>query len=168
MQPIRIRQVKKEIRVLGVAAAERGGLTRVIGAVFRGGLWLDGVLSSVAEDLDLTRAIVEMVNGSPHRGQVRVIMLRAELLPRGAKVDPVKIFSETSKPVIILGAKDMAETSPSPNIGYFTWGRGVDAVEVAYTGIRERDAGVILKVSTRDDSNPEVLRVAGLILDALP
>jgi len=40
----RLRQIKKEIRVIGVAAkCDAGGIT-IIGVVFRGNLWLDGVL----------------------------------------------------------------------------------------------------------------------------
>ena len=168
MQPIRIRQVKKEIRVLGVAAAGHDGLTRVVGVVFRGARWLDGVLSATSKDADLTRMIVEMINGSPHRKQVRVMMFQAEMIPKGVKIDTIKISSETSKPVIILGAKGLGGVQADPNTGYFTWGKGADAVEVAYLGLRERDAEAVLRVSTREGSTPEALRVAGLILGAIP
>lgn len=168
MQPIRIRQVKKEIRVLGVAAAGHDGSTRVVGVVFRGARWLDGVLSATSKGTDLTHTIVEMVNGSPHRKQVRVIMLKASLVPEVARVDPTRIFSETSKPVIILGAKGIGGAPPDPNTGYFAWGKGADAVEVSYTGVRERDARAVLTTSTHVGSTPEALRVAGLILGALP
>ncbi len=168
MQPIRIRQVKKEIRVLGVAAAGHDGSTRVVGVVFRGARWLDGVLSATSKDADLTRMIVEMINGSPHRKQVRVMMFQAEMIPKGVKIDTIKISSETSKPVIILGAKGLGGVQADPNTGYFTWGKGADAVEVAYLGLRERDAEAVLRVSTREGSTPEALRVAGLILGAIP
>ena len=168
MQPIRIRQVKKEIRVLGVAAAGHDGSTRVVGVVFRGARWLDGVLSATSKGADLTRTIVEMVNGSPHRKQVRVIMLHAGLVPGGTNIDPMRIFSEASKPVIILGAESPGGARPDPNTGYFTWGRGADAVEVSYTGVREGDARAVLNASIRAGSTPEALRVAGLILGALP
>ena len=168
MQPIRIRQVKKEIRVLGVAAAVHDGSIRVVGVVFRGARWLDGVLSAASRGTDLTHTIVEMVNRSPHRNQVRVIMLKASLVPEVARVDPTRIFSETSKPVIILGAKGLGGAPPDPNTGYFTWGKGVDAIEVVYMGLRKRDAEAVLRASTRAGSTPEALRVAGLILGALP
>ena len=168
MQPIRIRQVKKEIRVLGVAAVGHDGSTRVVGVVFRGARWLDGVLSATSKDADLTRMIVEMINGSPHRKQVRVMMFQAEMIPKGVKIDTIKISSETSKPVIILGAKGLGGVQADPNTGYFTWGKGADAVEVAYLGLRERDAEAVLRVSTREGSTPEALRVAGLILGAIP
>ena len=168
MQPIRIRQVKKEIRVLGIAAAGHDGSTRVVGVVFRGAKWLDGVLSAASKGADLTQTIVEMVNGSPHRKQVRVIMLHSGLVPGGTRVDPTRIFSETSKPVIILGAKGLWGAQTDPNMGYLTWGKGVDAFEVAYIGFREGDVEAILRVSTGAGTTPEALRVAGLILGALP
>jgi len=168
LQPIRIRQVKKEIRVLGVAAAVHDGSTRVVGVVFRGARWLDGVLSATSKDADLTRMIVEMINGSPHRKQVRVMMFQAEMIPKGVKIDTIKISSETSKPVIILGAKGLGGVQADPNTGYFTWGKGADAAEVTYMRLSERDAEAVLRVSTRAGSTPEALRVASLILGALP
>jgi endonuclease V-like protein UPF0215 family len=168
LQPIRIRQVKKEIRVLGVAAAVHDGSTRVVGVVFRGARWLDGVLSATSKGADLTRTIVEMVNGSPHRKQVRVIILQTEMIPKGVEIDTAKISSETSKPVIILGAKGLGDAQADPNMGYFTWGKGADAAEVTYMRLSERDAEAVLRVSTRAGSTPEALRVASLILGALP
>jgi len=52
----RIRQVKKEIRVLGIAVKPsiREEQFYAVGVVFRGGLWLDGVASSSGEASGLT------------------------------------------------------------------------------------------------------------------
>jgi endonuclease V-like protein UPF0215 family len=165
LQPVRIRQVKREIRVLGVAAAVQDGSTRVVGVVFRGARWLDGVMSAESADVDLTRTIIDMVNSSPHRKQVRVIMLHSGLMPDGSRVDAARIFSETSKPVIVLDMSLGAMTDPS--MGHLTWGRGVNAVDVAYIGLRERDVEAILRVSTGGGPTPEALRVAELIIRAL-
>jgi len=167
LQPVRIRQVKKEIRVLGVAASVQGDSTKVVGVVFRGARWLDGGLSTASEEADLTRAIVEMVNGSPHRKQMRVIMFHSDLIPVGKRVDPARILSGTSKPVIILGAKGPG-TVTDPNMGRIMWGRGANAVDAAYIGLRERDAEAVLRVSAGGGPMPEALRVAGLIIRALP
>ena len=166
MQPVRIRQVKKEIRVLGVASAVQDGSTRVVGVVFRGARWLDGVMSAESPGVDLTRTIIDMVNGSPHRKQVRVIMLHSGLMPGGSRVDAGRIFSETSKPVIILGAKSLGAVA-DPDVGHLAWDRGVNAVDVAYIGLRERDAEVILGVATGGGPTPEALRVAELIIRGL-
>jgi len=166
LQPVRIRQVKKEIRVLGVASAVQDGSTRVVGVVFRGARWLDGVMSAESPGVDLTRTIIDMVNGSPHRKQVRVIMLHSGLMPGGSRVDAGRIFSETSKPVIILGAKSLGAVA-DPDVGHLAWDRGVNAVDVAYIGLRERDAEVILGVATGGGPTPEALRVAELIIRAL-
>ena len=166
MQPVRIRQVKREIRVLGVAASVQDGSTRVVGVVFRGARWLDGVMSAESPGVDLTRTIIDMVKGSPHRKQVRVIMLHSGLMPGGSRVDPERMFSETSKPVIILGAKSLGAMT-DPDMGHLTWGRGVKAVDVAYIGLRERDAEAILGVATGGGPTPEALRVAELIIRGL-
>ncbi len=73
--------IKPEIRVLGVDDGffipHTEGLVSVIGVVFRGGYWLDGVIhTKVAIDgFDATDNIASMINNSSHHKQLRVIML---------------------------------------------------------------------------------------------
>jgi endonuclease V-like protein UPF0215 family len=55
-----------------------------------------------------------------------------------------------------------------PDMGHLTWGRDVKAVDVAYIGLRERDAEAILRVSTGGGPTPEAIRVAELIIRAIP
>ena len=71
----RLRQVKREIRVLGVAASRVGEDSIVVGVVYRGSLWLDGVMKTTTREADLTDALIGLVKGSPHYGQIRVILL---------------------------------------------------------------------------------------------
>jgi len=49
----------------------------VVGVVFRGGYWLDGVMHTkiLVDGFDATEKIGAMVTGSPHFKQLRVIML---------------------------------------------------------------------------------------------
>ncbi|MEA1924800.1 MAG: DUF99 family protein, partial [Candidatus Altiarchaeota archaeon] len=65
--------IKDEVRILGVDDApfslQEDEETYIVGTVFRGGNWLDGVLrSEVAVDgIDSTDKLAEMVNGSRFR-----------------------------------------------------------------------------------------------------
>ncbi len=81
----RLRQIKKEIRVLGVAARRDPGAYTIIGVVYRGSLWLDGVLKTHSKGADITEPIAEMLKRSPHSGQVRVISTQPSLPTDGGK-----------------------------------------------------------------------------------
>lgn len=70
--------IKSEIRVLAIDdSALIDDQILIVGAFFRGGDWLDGVMRThvTRDGMDSTEAIVEMVKSSKHFGQIRVIML---------------------------------------------------------------------------------------------
>ena len=76
----KFRTIKREIRVLGVddgPFTPHQGYAPVVGVVFRGGYWLDGVLSTKVkvDGFDATDKISSMIVESPHYRQVRVMML---------------------------------------------------------------------------------------------
>jgi hypothetical protein len=72
----RIRQVKREIRALGIVAKGlRGGGGLAVGVIFRGGLYLDGVIKAKAHGPDITGAVAEMIKASPHYPQIRVLLI---------------------------------------------------------------------------------------------
>ena len=82
----RLRQIKSEIRVIGVAVqCDPVGVT-IIGVVFRGRLWLDGVLKTRSAGVDVTEAVSEMIKRSQHYGQIRVILLSRISLPMEVKI----------------------------------------------------------------------------------
>ena len=75
------RVIKPEIRVLGVDdgafTPHVKGQVPVIGVVFRGGYWLDGVMHTriAVDGFDATERIASMIMGSSHYKQLRVVML---------------------------------------------------------------------------------------------
>lgn len=81
IKPKVFRVIKPEIRVLGIDDGKfiphTQGNTLVIGVVFRGGRSLDGVMhTTIAIDgLDATEKLTAMINGSPHKNQLRLVML---------------------------------------------------------------------------------------------
>jgi len=72
--------VKEEIRILGI---DDGPFTKddkeviVIGVVYRGGEFIDGLLRTFVEidGLDATEKLAKMINSSRHKQQLKVIML---------------------------------------------------------------------------------------------
>jgi hypothetical protein len=104
---VTFRTIKQEIRILGIddgAFFDDDTSVLLVGTICRAGTWLDGVLSThIKKDgLDATEKIVEMVNKSRHKEQVRVIMLDGITFGGFNIVDIKKIFKQTSLPVIVV------------------------------------------------------------------
>src|SRR5665648_351090 len=97
--------IKNEIRVLGIddSSLEHDPVL-IVGVVFRGGQWLDGVLrSEIRRDgLDATKTIIELVNNTRHFSQIRVIMLDGVTYAGFNVVDIQQVVTETTKPVIVV------------------------------------------------------------------
>ena len=170
MRTAKIRQVKKEIRVLGIAVKpSRGGDgLHAIGVVFRGKLWLDGVMRTTARGPDLTESLVEMITRSPHHPQIRVILLHDALMAGGAAIDPYRLSTGTSRPVLLLSAEETWPEAPEGATAQrFRLRRAGDSVAVLSVGLGSRVAARVLEVSTREGAMPEALRVAGLVAEAV-
>lgn len=173
MSATRIRQVKREIRVLGVAVKPSGdgGHLHVVGVVFRGRHWLDGVMRTTAHELDITDRLVDMIIASPHHPQIRVLLLNDALIEGGASIDPYRLSSGASRPVIVLSKErrrpkasgapeDAASLRSVPD-------EEVGPQDVLSIGLRSQEAARVLEASTRDSPIPEALRVAGLVASAV-
>lgn len=169
METYSLRQVKKEIRVLGIAVkpARAGRGYHVVGAVFRGRLCLDGVMRTRVEGPDVTREAVEMIIGSPHHPQIRVVMLHWDLIGRGAKIDPSGLSSGTSRPVIALNFDDTSLQFEEGPFHRFSLKRGETPVSVISVGLRSHVALRVLEKTAYGGSIPEALKVAGLVVSAL-
>ena len=102
-----ISSVKREIRIIGwddspfIFGDEK---TTIIGTVFRGGSWLDGVITGDVEidGLDSSRKIIDAINNSAHKDQLRVIMLDGVTFGGFNIVDMPEINRKTGLPVIAV------------------------------------------------------------------
>ncbi len=100
-------EAKPEIRILGV---DDGPFTKtqkqtlLICTVFRGGLWLDGLLATkiTVDGLDATQKLIEVVNKSSHKEQLRVIMLDGITFAGFNVMDVEEIYENTDLPVIVV------------------------------------------------------------------
>lgn len=102
-----ISSVKREIRIVGWDDAPfsfRDKKTALVGTIYRGGSWLDGVITSDVkiDGLDSSEKIIAAVNSSPHKKQLRIIMLDGTTFGGFNIVDMDKINNETSLPVIAV------------------------------------------------------------------
>jgi endonuclease V-like protein UPF0215 family len=188
----KFRVIKPEIRVLGVDdgvfVPHVEGLVPVVGVVFRGGYWLDGVMHTKVEvdGFDATNKIASMVLNSPHYDQLRVIMLNGVTFAGFNVVGVRELNMKTKLPVI-------AVTREKPNFaeirgalknlpkGEERWKAMMNAGEIieVYTrsesekiymqisGISEEDARKILRLTSTRSSIPEALRVAHLIASGI-
>lgn len=145
----RFRSVKREIRILALTWLSAGSQSvDLVGVVFRGGLWLDGVLRTrlYRRRSVLENGLTHAVNSSPHRGQIRVIMCPRSSLGVRVPFRPRILAEKVGLPVIVYGLRS----------------REVEAFGMDF----ETAAGVVLQ-SRVDSQAPEPLRVAVLLARAL-
>jgi endonuclease V-like protein UPF0215 family len=160
LTPRSLRIIKPEIRVLGVDDGQFVPHSKdwvpVVGVVFRGGYWLDGVMSTkiMVDGFDATEKIGTMIKNSPHQGQLRVIMLNGITFAGFNVVDIKVLNAETGLPVI-------AVTSRKPNLVQ---------VRSALTNLPKSEerwsailnAGELFPVLTRREKQPVYVEVAGI------
>jgi endonuclease V-like protein UPF0215 family len=189
MNLVKFREIKNEIRIIGIDDApfipRTEGTTRLFGVVFRGRLWMEGVLQKMIsiDGFDTTQKIIEMVMDSPHYGQLRVIMLAGITFGGFNVVDVKKVFETTHLPIIVVCEKEpdlpsiklalqnlksweerwrlieasghFYEYRPKPNVK--------NPIFFQITGLDVKDAKQILKTSIGVSTVPEPLRAAHMI-----
>ena len=188
----KFRVIKPEIRVLGVDdgvfTPHTRNLVPVVGVVFRGGYWLDGVMHTKVrvDGFEATRKIASMIKGSPHYKQLRVIMLNGVTIAGFNVVDIKKLNTDTGLPVIAVTRDkpdfdeihEALKKLPKSNERWkailnagklyevqIRGGKGRVYMQIA--GITEEDARKILQLTSTRSYIPEALRVAHLIASGL-
>ncbi|MCS7123172.1 MAG: DUF99 family protein [Candidatus Aenigmarchaeota archaeon] len=102
--------IKKEIRIVGVDDSyfERNQeKVLVVATIFRGGLFLDGLLSTYVEldGKDATEKLTKMINNSRHKKQIKVLMLDGITLAGFNIVDIKELYEKTNIPIIVINRK---------------------------------------------------------------
>ena len=184
------RVIKSEIRVLGVDDGKftphTQGNVIVVGVVFRGGCWLDGVMHTriAIDGLDATEQIASMINGSPHRKQLRLVMLNGITFAGFNVVNIKKLNLATKLPVIALTREKpdldaIREALKNLPRSEERWKIVLEAGEISevtckgkkiymeLAGISLVDARKIVELTSTRSSFPEPLRVAHLIASGI-
>jgi endonuclease V-like protein UPF0215 family len=158
--------IKPEIRVLGVDdgvfVPHVPSLVPVVGVVFRGGYWVEGVMHTevLVDGFDATEKIAAMITSSPHHKQLQVIMLNGITFGGFNIVDLKTLNAAVGLPVV-------AVTREKPDL---------DEIRAALEHLsrsEERwravvDAGEVTEVSTRNLAEKIYLHVAGIaVVDAM-
>lgn len=181
--------IKREIRILGwddgpFPKGQRGK-TVLVGAIFRGGSFMDGLLKTEidVDGLDATEKMVEAVRGTRHR-DIRVVMLGGITFGGFNFVDIKRLHEETGLPVIVVVRKkaDMKKfRSAMRKLPGFTerWRAVANAGEFfradikgksiyfQKAGLTEEEAERIIRLSASRGLKPEPLRVAHMIASGI-
>lgn len=184
--------VKPEIRVLGVDDGKfiphSKSEVLVVGVVFRGGYWLDGVMSTLVavDGFDATENICKMITSSPHYRQLRVIMLNGITLGGFNVVDIKVLNDQTGLPVIAVTSKRpnleevhsalknlprseerWAAVMNAGELFVVTMRDGRRKIYVEITGISKSVAEQVLRLTSTRSKIPEPLRVAHLVASGI-
>lgn len=185
MKNKKFRKIKQEIRILGIDDAPFPPHTKndvmLIGTVFRGGTWLDGVLRTyiAGDGEDSTSKIIKMVNETRHKDQIGVIMLDG-ITFGGFNIANIKeIFRKTGIPVIVIMRKfpnfekikkALMRFEDHEKRWSFVLNAGTvykiennEPIYIQIHGIDLEDAKRIVSLSTTRSAIPEPIRAAHLI-----
>ncbi|MBI2564590.1 DUF99 family protein [Candidatus Woesearchaeota archaeon] len=173
--------MKKEVRVVGIDDSPfdkfKDKTVFVIGAFYRGGNFLDGVLSTNAEvdGSDSTEKIALMINNSKFKSQLRAIFLDGIAVGGFNVVDVPKLNELTGLPVIVV-VRDYPDFkkifSVLKKIGMNEkievikkLGKPVKIgkIYVQHAGISSDKVKELLKITCTRSFLPEPIRVAHLI-----
>ena len=173
--------MKKEIRILGIDDSSfnkfRDKKVFVIGAFFRGGDWVDGIMTTTArvDGSDAKGNIIKMVRKSKFKSQIQAILLDGIAVGGFNVIDIEELNRKTGIPVIVVVRRypdfrkifsilkrlkmkkkiDMMKRAGEPiKIG---------KLYVQSKGITEHDVREILRITCTRSFVPEPVRVAHLI-----
>lgn len=188
MAPI-ILIMKPEVRIIAwddCAFSFRQKSVRVVGAIFRGGSFLDGLLSTrVDKDgNDATEKIVNAILNTRHYDQLSYIMLDGITLAGFNVVDIRSLSKRTKLPVIAIQRKkpnmkeflealkkiaDHKKKMEGVKAAgkFFRFGLGEKNILYQRAGISNSECADLLKITCVRSNIPEPLRVAHLIASGL-
>lgn len=178
--------IKREIRLLGIDDApfkkeEKGKNVLVVGALFRGGQWLDGILSTKVriDGRNATKKLIKMINQCKFKPQLKAIMLDGIALGGFNIVDIQKLWRATGIPVMVIVRR-------KPNLRLIKktlrslgmeWKfsiiersgpvKKIDNIYIQTAGIEFKKAKEIVKVSCTRSFIPEPIRIAHMIASGI-
>jgi len=159
--PKRFRSIKPEIRVLGIDdggfVPRTKGTVDVVGVVYRGGQWFEGVMKTkiTLDGLDATEKIATMIKDSSFCGEIRVIVLNGVTFAGFNVVDISELSSRLNLPVISV----VREKPDLENIKNAL--KNLQDFEVRWQAME--NAGELFTVETKEGENPVYMHTAGIL-----
>jgi len=164
------------------------GTVDVLGVVYRGGYWLDGVMRTevTVDGVDATEKIAAMIRKSPHYKELRVVILDGITFAGFNVVDINILFKMVNLPVLAVAREKpdlekirkalenlpecerrwQAVESAGKIIEVHIRDTG-EAIYMQIAGVSQEDAEKILKGTSTRSNVPEALRVAHIIASGL-
>jgi endonuclease V-like protein UPF0215 family len=162
--------IKREARILGLSAARIGHTILVVGVVFRGSLWLDGVISCTLEmnGTNQNPALSKAIKQSKQYSQLHAIILKEQVVP-GWKVNLTDLAHKVKLPVIATTNRRIPRT-PKKSNGTRSMQRFEIIVNrrhlsVLAVGVSRANAEQVFTTGCTPTSGiPEAVRVANLLV----
>ena len=183
--------LKSEIRILGFDdgpfETKNKGSIPVIGVIYRGGKFLDGILRTDIEidGLNSTEKLAKLINSSRHKQQLKVVMLDGITVGGFNIIDIKQLHKDTNIPVIVFNRKYPDLTAVKNALNNFAdfetrWKMIKNAGKIKECklnndkkiyyqslGMSDEDVEDTLLLSSTHGDIPEPLRVAHLIATAI-
>lgn len=164
--------LKKQARILGLSAtAKRKGATLVVGVVFRGSCWLDGILTCSLESdkRDHVSQISKAIMKSRQYSQLHAVILSQKKIAPGWDIDITDLAQRIKLPVISLVKKNrtgMKNRKKLLGANYYHLVINKKPVFVLAKGLGLEMTQELLTIAcTSGSSIPEAVRVANLIAE---
>ncbi len=177
--------IKDEIRVIGIDDSPfkkfKRGKVLVVGTVFRGGLFLDGILSTKVniDGNDATKKLTDMINKCKFKPQLQCIFLNGIAVAGFNVIDVKELSKKTNLPVIVIIRrkpniekikKTLIKIKKKSKIRLIEKAGSVIPAGEIYmqiTGIGIDKAKEILKIVCTRSLIPEPIRIAHLIASGI-
>ena len=157
----RFRSIKSEIRVLGIDDGQfvprTKGTVDVVGVVYRGGYWFEGVMRTkiTIDGFDATEKIAKMIKSSPYYRELRVVVLDGVTFA-GFNVVDISMLSR------IVDLPVMSVVREKPDLEEIRGAlKNLPGFEVRWQAMR--NAGVLFEVEPRNGENPIYIQTAGIL-----
>jgi len=181
---------KLEIRILGFDDSpfdKNDKSVAVIGVIYRGGNFLDGILKTdvKVDGLDSTSKLIELTNSTRHKQQLKILMLDGITLGGFNLIDIKELSKKTHLPVIVINRKEPNLNDVKKALKNFKdykkrWRIVVRAGKIKNCslkngkkvyyqaiGLVDEEAEEIIQLSCTHSQIPEALRVSHLIATAI-
>ena len=177
--------MKSQIRILGIDDAAfdkfKDKEVIVIGTVFRGGDFMDGVMTCkvTVDGDDATKKVSEMINKSKFKTQFRAIMLDGIAVAGFNVFNVPLLFEKTKIPVIVVMRNYPDLKKIKDTLSNLGMKEKIDLLEKAgeinkfkeihyqVYGMEKDEAESVLKISCTHSYIPEPIRIAHLICAGL-
>lgn len=161
--------LKKEIRILGLSAnTTPKGVTIVVGVVFRGKKWLDGIITCTLtpKERNQIARISEAIRKSKQFSQLHAVIISERQITPRKDLAIASIQRNLGLPVIRIVDQRKLQTRKATRLHanyyeLFVHGKKLHAIAKGIS--RENTQGIFTLTSMSTSPTPEAVRVADLI-----